>query len=441
MAFGLLGVLATSSGCEGKVTSGGDSSEGEPRVQLTAGCAVFEGRLKCWGRNDYGRLGLEDTEHRGDQPGEMGDALPEVDLGTGVQVASIATAAWHSCALLTDGGVKCWGRNDGGQLGLGDTEDRGDDPGEMGDALPAVDLGSGRMVSRLFVGAGHSCALFDGGDIKCWGHNTYGQLGLGDGEHRGDDPNEMGDTLAIVDLGAQSRVINLGLGSGRTCALLTDGRVKCWGANTVGQLGLGDTEDRGDEPGEMGDALPSVDLGSSEAVDLIVGAGHACALLATGRVKCWGANDSGQLGLGDRNDRGGSISDMGSALSPVDLGSVEVVGLHGVGNHTCARLSKGRLKCWGTNTFGALGVGDRWGRGYEPGQMGNALPMVDLGRDAVLTSVSPAAHGFTCALLSGRTVKCWGRNAYGQLGLGDTEDRGDEPGEMGDVLPFVDLGF
>jgi alpha-tubulin suppressor-like RCC1 family protein len=138
----------------------------------------------------------------------------------------------------------------------------------MGDGLPVVDLGAGRTARLLAVGAAiHACALLDTGAVKCWGSNSYGQLGLGQdatddsARSRGDEPGEMGDDLPIVDLGTSEPVAGLAVGSAHSCALLSTGRVKCWGFNSSGQLGLGDTESRGDEPGEMGQNLPVVDLG------------------------------------------------------------------------------------------------------------------------------------------------------------------------------------
>ena len=107
--------------------------------------------------------------------------------------------------------------------------------------------------------------------------------------------------------------------------------------------------------------------------------------------------------------------------------------------HTCARTFDGAVKCWGSNGSGELGVGDTMERGREPGQMGDALPAVDLG-GLRATSIS-AGRYCTCALLDDRSLKCWGQNLAGNLGLGDIKRRGDDPGEMGDALPFVDLGF
>jgi alpha-tubulin suppressor-like RCC1 family protein len=110
----------------------------------------------------------------------------------------IAAGLQYACALLDNGQVKCWGT--GGPLGLGDTNKRGDGPGEMGDALPFVDLGNGRSA-RVIAAGGASCALLDNDQVKCWGDNYFGELGLGDTNNRGDGPGEMGDALPPVDLG------------------------------------------------------------------------------------------------------------------------------------------------------------------------------------------------------------------------------------------------
>jgi alpha-tubulin suppressor-like RCC1 family protein len=130
----------------------------------------------------------------------MGDALPAVDLGPGRTATAVAAGFFHTCARLDDRRVKCWGNNGYGQLGLGDAVNRGDGPGEMGDALPAVDLGLGRTATAVAGGFGYTCALLDDRRLKCWGNNQFGQLGLGDSLNRGDAPGEMGDALPAVDL-------------------------------------------------------------------------------------------------------------------------------------------------------------------------------------------------------------------------------------------------
>ena len=128
---------------------------------------------------------------------------------------------------------------------------------------PRSILGAQLRVAQLVSGREHNCVLFEGGRVKCWGGNSRGQLGLGDMEERGDDPSEMGDALPFVDLGRGVRATWLATQESHTCALLEDGRVKCWGVNDDAQLGLGEAGNyRGDQPGEMGDALPAIDLGS-----------------------------------------------------------------------------------------------------------------------------------------------------------------------------------
>ncbi len=172
----------------------------------------------------------------------------------------IAAGEFYTCALEASGVVKCWGGNSLGQLGLGDTNNRGDGAGEMGANLVAVDLGLGSGVTVTAIAAGnyHTCALLSSGAVKCWGDNRVGQLGLGDTNNRGDGANEMGATLPVVDLGLGAGVTVTAIDAGwyHTCALLSSRAVKCWGNNWYGQLGLGDTNNRGEGDGEMGANLP-----------------------------------------------------------------------------------------------------------------------------------------------------------------------------------------
>lgn len=140
-----------------------------------------------------------------------------------VAVAALATGlGYHACALLTNGSIKCWGFNDYGQLGLGDTRSRGDDPDEMGANLPPVDLGSGRHAKAIALGVRHTCAILDDDRVKCWGMNAHGRLGLADLEARGDAPGEMGDALPYVDLGDGRTAVAVAAGQAHTCALLDD---------------------------------------------------------------------------------------------------------------------------------------------------------------------------------------------------------------------------
>ena len=411
------------------------------RTAIDVGCVLFpNGTVKCWGGNYDGRLGQGDTANRGDGPNEMGSNLPAVDLGTGKTAKQISLGDDHVCALLNDGSVKCWGANDEGQLGIGDKLNRGDEPNEMGDNLPAVNLGTGKTATFLAAGYGHTCAILNDGTIKCWGYNHSGQLGRGDTMHRGAAASDMGDNLPPVDLGlsAGKTVVSLSAGDGYSCALLNDGNVKCWGYNLLGQLGLGDMNNRGDAPGEMGAALPAINLGTGKIAKAIaVGIHSTCALLNDDHVKCWGAGGDGQLGQGDANDRGDGPGEMGDALPAIDLGAGKTIKSFAMGrDHSCAILNDDSLKCWGYAVRGQLGLGDINNRGDVPGEMGDTLPVVDIGTRKVVKTVVGGGNN-TCVVLTDDSIKCWGDNSDGQLGQGDMNHRGDEPGEMGDALPAV----
>lgn len=414
------------------------------RPALAAGnghtCALLmTGAVKCWGRNSSGQLGLGDTNNRGDGPNEMGASLPAVNLGTGRTAKLLAAGDEHTCAILDNGSVKCWGVGNFGQLGLGATDNRGDAANEMAN-LPTVSLGAGRTAKAITAGFQHTCAILDNGSVKCWGGSLDGALGLGTTRFRGGAPNEMGDNLQPVDLGAGRKALALVTGHMHNCALLDDRSIKCWGNNEVGQLGLGDTMHRGANAGEMGDSLPAVSLGTGRvARGLTAGSGRTCALLDDSSVKCWGGNAFGMLGLGSRSTtgRGASSMEMGDNLPPVSLGNGRKALTVEAGYwHTCARLDNGALKCWGANRDGQLGLGDDEHRGDGPSEMGDNLPGVALGTGRTVTALEPG-YLHTCAILDNGSIKCWGANRSGQLGLGDVATRGDDLNEMGDALGAV----
>lgn len=403
-----------------------------------------ENMIKCWGRNSFGALGLGDMANRGDGLGEMGSNLPFVDLGTGKLGKFIVAGDEHTCAILDDDTLKCWGHNVDGQLGLGDDENRGDTSGEMGDNLPVVDLGTGRTARIVDVRKSHSCAILDNGTLKCWGKVDNGRLGLPiSSENLGDDLNEMGDNLSVVDLGRfGSSIKAIGLGISHTCAILENDGVKCWGEVDDGRLGLPvSSGDQGDDSGEMGDNLPFVDLGVGRNVNALdVGGEHACVILDNNTIKCWGDNSYGELGLGDTDSRGDDSGEMGDNLASVDLGTGRIPKSITVGHsHTCVILDNNTLKCWGYNSFGQLGLGDREHRGDDPDEMGDNLPDIDLGTGRIPLFVN-AGDFHTCVLLDNYSLKCWGRIQHGRLGLPvSLGDWGNESGEMGDWLPEVDL--
>lgn len=343
-------------------------------------CAILDNdRVKCWGFNSEGQLGSGNSLNRGDAPNQMGDNLPYVDLGTGRTAKALGTGYLSACAILDNDKVKCWGWNQWGQLGIGDMTNRGDNPNQMGDNLPYVDLGTARTAKAISMGAHSTCAILDNDKVKCWGRNDLGQLGLGDTTQRGSAPNEMGDNLPYVDLGTGRTAKALTLGYLSACALLDNAQVKCWGWNGSGALGYGDAVSRGAAPGQMGDNLPYVSLGAGRTVKMLGAGLLPSVILDTNQVKSWGDNAVGQLGLGDTTTRGNAPNQMGDNLPSVDLGvgrtAVELTRGFQSG---CAILDNDKIRCWGANNVGQLGYGDMTPRGAGPNQMGDNLPYVKL---------------------------------------------------------------
>ena len=223
-----------------------------------------DGTVKIWGFNSHGQLGQGNTVTIGDGANEMGDNLTAVDLGSGRTATDVSIGYINSMALLDNGTVKVWGQGAVGYNGQGaNTNNLGDGANEMGDNLTAVDLGTGRTAVKIFAGYRHCAALLDNGTVKAWGYNYYGQLGQGNRITIGDNANEMGDNLPAIDLGSGRTATDITVGTYLMSAVLDDGTVKSWGYNSYGQLGQGNTNHIGDGANEMGDNLSSIDLSSS----------------------------------------------------------------------------------------------------------------------------------------------------------------------------------
>ncbi|NOU31406.1 MAG: hypothetical protein HOO96_26200 [Polyangiaceae bacterium] len=407
-----------------------------------ASCAISAGSVKCWGSNSSGILasGTSVVDVRGDAPGEMGAALPRALLGTVGSAVALFGGYRSMCARFDDGRLKCWGVNDTGQLGLGDLQNRGNDVAGLGNFLPFVDLGSGRAVTHMDMGRDSACAALDNGAVKCWGrhHGSY-PVGIMD-EVLGDEPGEMGDALPPVSLGGGRFAVATALGTNFQCVLFRDGDIKCWGQGVYGALGRNDGAS-GVPGGILGDALDAVPLGSGLRAEAVAaGDSHVCAIVSSatvkGAVKCWGHNDVGQLGLGDVRNRGDQANQMGDALPFVGLGvGRSARAIDAAADRTCVLLDDGNVKCWGSNQGGGLGLGDQKIYGTLPGNSGDALPPVDLGAKASAITMS---FDHACARLVGGAIKCWGVAAF--LGLGTSDGTlGDAPGEMGAALPVVDV--
>ena len=269
-------------------------------------CVVTKDKdVKCFGSGTYGQLGQDSTDDLGDESGEMA-ALAPVYLGAGMTAISVSVGFSHSCAVLNDHTLKCWGMGADGRLGYDSTDNKGDAYGEMG-LLPTIELGVGATALAVSAGAFHTCALLNDHTVKCWGFNAFGQLGQDSTESLGDDAGEMA-ALSAVRLG--SSALAIAAGTSHTCALLQSHAVKCWGEGRHGRLGYDAVESVGDAPGEMA-ALGVVHLGTAKtAVAISVGHTHSCAILNDGKAKCWGGNEYGQLGQGSTDDLGDAYGEM-----------------------------------------------------------------------------------------------------------------------------------
>ena len=292
----------------------------------------------------------------------------------------IAVSGGHTCALTKFNGLKCWGGNTYGQLGDGTRVDRHT-------AVPTKGLASGLL--SVATGAAHTCVLTNAGGIKCWGQGTR----LGDG--RGLDRYTPGFVK-----GLQSGAIAVVSGNLHVCAITKAGGVKCWGENGFGQLGDGTRTQR---------LAPVAVRGLKSGVIAIAAGGtHTCALTKAGLVKCWGHNDHGQLGDGTTKDR----------LAPVTvkkLAGIVFIATSSGYFQTCAVTKAGVPLCWGDNERGQLGDGTTTDR---------HTPIRVIGLAGGVKAI--ALGGLhTCALSNSGNVKCWGYNFHGQLG-NDDDNRKDQ---------------
>ena len=390
-------------------------------------CAVLDnGAVRCWGFGNEGRLGYGNFFTIGDD--ESPATAGPVSLGPGRAGRAVAAGTAHSCAVLDDGSVRCWGEGDNGRLGYGNTDDIGDN--EAPSSGGPVDLGGGRTARAITAGHEHTCALLDDATVRCWGRGAQGRLGYGLAETIGDD--EAPGSRGPVDLGAGRTARAVAAGFSHTCAVLDDGSVRCWGNGFWGQLGYGNRENVGDS--EAPGSVAPVDLGPGRTARAITAGGdHTCALLDNGSVRCWGRADNGKLGYGDSEFIGDD--EKPSARGPVNLGvGRTAIGLGAGDNHNCAVLDDGSVRCWGDGNAGKLGYGntDHIGDNELPGSVGP----VDLGGRTARAITAGSQH--TCALLDTGSVLCWGFGDFGQLGYGNRASIGDnEPAGSASAL---DLG-
>ncbi|MFV8754884.1 hypothetical protein ACNOYE_30420 [Nannocystaceae bacterium ST9] len=389
-------------------------------LDLAAGdrhnCAVIEGgTVRCWGEGFFGQLGRGVPENVGDN--ETPASVDALELPAAALAIDAGEA--HTCAWFDDQVLRCWGQNYYGQLGYGNAASvqlLGDD--EPLDMLPALAIGEGEQTD-FALGGRHGCARMADGKLRCWGGNAYGQLGLANTVPIGDD--EQPAAAAMMFLGASASQV--GMGDSHTCAITEGGYLRCWGRGSRGQLGYGSGQPIGDNepPANAGDLslVPASLPPDTRASGLALGFEHTCVLFETGDVICWGRNDSGQLATGDNLDWCDQAGESPSDLEPIDLGGPAVAIAAG-SQHTCALLDDASVRCWGENERGQLGLGNTTDVGImqTPAQAG---PLA-LGGDAIAI-VASGEH--SCALLDDYGVVCWGWNADGRLGYGHTQTIGD----------------
>lgn len=336
-------------------------------------CAILEDNTaSCWGWNKYGQLG-DGTNIGSKAPAVVSGCGPHPSTSNNTSnvcsgMAEVGCGERFTCAILEDKTVRCWGRNDGGELGDGTRTDSN---------VPVAVKGVDRARS-ISVGASHSCAVLTNGTARCWGDYSYGKLGT----------YSFGSVVPGL-----SSVRSISAWGMHTCAVLEDGTARCWGCNLDGQLGNASFIDHDS-------IVPVVVSGLTTVRSIAAGTDYTCAVLTNGTARCWGRNGNGQLGDGTTNNSMVPVAVLG--LSNVRSVSVSEW-------HTCAVLDNGTARCWGYNWYGELGDGTF---------TGSNVPVVVSGLNNIRSISAGDAH--TCAVLEDGSARCWGDNHYGKLGDGTT---------------------
>ncbi len=311
-------------------------------------CALMQdGKVKCWGYNGYGQLGVGDRTLR-----SKATTVSNIDDAIDLKVGGHSSGGF-TCALLSDGKVKCWGYNGRGQLGDGTTTYK-TTPVYVQDE-DGGDLTNVKAIELAQDDYGLACAILDNGAVKCWGYNGRGQLGVGDRKKRttptqvldidGSDSSKKAEKLEIIGSGSYTSV----------CALLENKEIKCWGYNYRGRLGVGDENLR---------TVPTNVIGIDNAKDIEGwGYGHYgyyCAILQDNSVRCWGYNYYGNLGHGQARGAGNYMetSPVEPSLFTTDDVKKIILGGQSYRQYTCALMQDGKVKCWGYNHYGTLGTSD-----------------------------------------------------------------------------------
>ena len=342
-------------------------------------CLLVGSNVYCWGTNAHGELGTGTTTSSAIPLLVSGISAHAIASGDAFDVgfpASGPARGSHTCVLLMDDSVACWGANIAG---------------EWNDTPPAVAVATYlptpeglTNVAYLGIGGFQNCIVNSTGAASCWGSGS-----LGDGTTYS-SPTGSVDVVGIADATAAA------IGENDVCLLRTNGSVWCWGDASLGQLGDG-------HDGPRPPSLTPVQAAIDHVVQISGGWGEFCATRDDGQALCWGANGHGQIG-------NGTVSNDVATPTIVPLPSVKQITTSG--NHACAALVDGTVWCWGNGVDGRLGIG------ATP----NALPSpTKVAIDGVVAIASGWHH--TCALRTDGTVWCWGRNDAGEVGDGSMVER------------------
>jgi alpha-tubulin suppressor-like RCC1 family protein len=304
------------------------------------------------------------------------------------RIVTLSGGRYHTCALLRDGAIYCWGQGAYRQLG-----------GDYGYQGTARAVATVTDAVALECGNRFTCAIRPGGAVWCWGDDGHGQAGTASTVPCGDATiDSVCVTTPQPVVGLESDVSELALGQDHACARMADGSVRCWGDNSAGQVGASALADV---------TAPFTVPGLSGVTQIVAGDAHSCALEGNpGTVWCWGANQNAQVG------NGGTAA---AVLTPTMVSGIsDAVEIVAGGTFSCARRASGQVLCWGYNYMGWLGIGST-----SPTRVTAPKPVANLD-DAVQLA---GGHYHGCALRAGGQVACWGYNARGQVGDGSTSDR------------------
>lgn len=347
-----------------------DSPPGQ--VQLAAGslytCGLINGVAYCWGKNDKGQLGIGNTT---DQISPQAVSMP-----SGITFTSLAAGNSHICGLTAAGAAYCWGKNDYGQLGIGNTSNQ-----------TTPQLISGHTFTQLSGGENHTCGVTEAGAGYCWGRGINGQLGL---------DFDTGDKTTPQLISGHT-FTQLAAGQYHTCGLSTAGAAYCFGYNGSGQLGIGNNQD---QTSPQAVTMP----GSVTFTQIAIGNEHNCGISSAGVAYCWGNNSSGQLGIGNTSSK--------TTPQTVSMPTgVTFTSLAAGYSHMCGLTAAGAAYCWGNNSGGQLGIGNTTNQ-TSP-QLISSYTFTQLA----------GGDSHACGSTAAGAAYCWGLNSNGQLGLGNTNNQ------------------